>query len=423
MLTNRLITPALSRRNSTGLVSSSWHSTDHEKDGRFRVIELFSGIGCMHHALMKISSLLDKDIHVEAVDINTLANEVYAQSFNSPHLAPHTFSLDRLTADTLDQFAPDMIMLSPPCQPYTTTSQAKRRDEQDPRARSMIVFTECLKQMSLPPRYLIMENVEGFVGSNVHRIMLETLKKVGYKVEQFLISPHQLNIPYFRARFFLLASRRDLVQEDEVGADPAPLELIRHPPSIPIEAMNVLGISRSSGDSQWPPASFPGKCVLEPITSQCTPLGSYLDLDIAPGSQEWQQHAIPKDVLSKFHKCFDIVTPSSRHCNCITKNYAINHRGAGSILLTTPFDQLQSIDSQSIEQDDRGRIYFNSDPTDTPLYPHLRYLTPSEISRLHGLPSPYLLSNLNSQKNAINLLGNSLSVDVFAWLLAHLLVK
>lgn len=380
-----------------------------------------------HHALLKVSSLVPEnaDLHVESVDINALANELYAQSFT---LSPHTFSLDVITADTLDQFAPDLLMLSPPCQPYTKTVNGNRRDDQDPRARSMVVLTQCLTKMTLPPRYIIMENVEGFVGSNVHVNLLKSLYDCGYSLEQFLISPHQLGIPYFRARFFLLASKTAKSMNDRQGyvldIDSSASAMTRHPPTLTNEAMAVLGVLPKSDCNPWAPASFPGSSDIRPITLECTPLGSYLDV-IALDSKEWQRHAIPREVLSKFYKCYDLVTPSSRHCNCITKNYSINHRGAGSILIATPMDHMDSSTKSCVEQDDRGRLFFTSDPSDTPLYPHLRYLTPNEISRLHGLPSPHghLLSAMSSSKTAINLLGNSLSVDVFAWLLAHLLTK
>ena len=166
MLKHRLVnrpvsSSALSRRpSSNGQMSNSWHKGSPDGSSfdsdNFRVLELFSGIGCMHHALHRVQSLVPKKIYVESVDINTSANGCYAQCFPDSPL-PHTFSLDMLTSDLLDQYRPEALFLSPPCQPYTMTCNAVRRDEQDPRARSTLVLTECLSRMAIPPRYLVME--------------------------------------------------------------------------------------------------------------------------------------------------------------------------------------------------------------------------------------------------------------------------
>ncbi|GAX74949.1 hypothetical protein CEUSTIGMA_g2395.t1 [Chlamydomonas eustigma] len=142
----------------------------------FRVLELFSGIGGMHYAVKRILPTC----YVEAVDINTVANKVYEHNFGE---RPHTLDLNQITWDTLDSYGADMWCLSPPCQPYTRTVFGKRLDASDNRSRSLIHLLEQLPLMQRPPKYLIMENVEGFVGGKVHGLLKEALLACSYQLQ------------------------------------------------------------------------------------------------------------------------------------------------------------------------------------------------------------------------------------------------
>lgn len=74
------------------------------------------------------------------------------------------------TAASLDELRADLWLLTPPCQPYTTTTNARRRDTADPRAASLLRLLSPghgLPAMAAPPARLLLENVPGFVGSQV----------------------------------------------------------------------------------------------------------------------------------------------------------------------------------------------------------------------------------------------------------------
>ena len=92
-----------------------------------RVLELFSGIGGMHAACDIVKDATGHEMEVVgAVDINTVSNEVYR------HNHPDTPCLQRnitgLTPEYLRSLAPDMVLMSPPCQPHTR--QGKQMDRQ-----------------------------------------------------------------------------------------------------------------------------------------------------------------------------------------------------------------------------------------------------------------------------------------------------
>uniref|UniRef100_A0A8D0KQY7 tRNA aspartic acid methyltransferase 1 n=1 Tax=Strix occidentalis caurina TaxID=311401 RepID=A0A8D0KQY7_STROC len=117
-----------------------------------RVLELYSGIGGMHQALKE--SCTSAEV-VAAVDVNTLANEVYKHNFPSTLLWAKT--IEGITLKEFDRLSFDMILMSPPCQPFT-------RNE-----------------------------------------LLQTLETCGFKYQEFLLSPTCLGIPNSRLRYFLIA--------------------------------------------------------------------------------------------------------------------------------------------------------------------------------------------------------------------------
>ncbi|GIL66041.1 hypothetical protein Vafri_19592 [Volvox africanus] len=247
------------------------HQDDPGRDV-LRVLDLYSGIGGMHHALLRMlqsqpppqpspqplhvqerqrsegeagaagpaaqqwasdgagKHLQGMRLQVTAVDINTLANRVYAAEFG---FQPRTLDLQRVTAAQLDEIKADIWLLTPPCQPYTTTSNARRRDTADPRAASLLhlLSDAVLPAMQRPPTRILLENVPGFVGSDSHSSFVTVLRTAGYELREFIVSPHQLGVPYSRPRYFALALRRPLhfPQSQSVDCNLGPVE---HPPPL-----------------------------------------------------------------------------------------------------------------------------------------------------------------------------------------------
>uniref|UniRef100_A0A673AMV1 tRNA aspartic acid methyltransferase 1 n=1 Tax=Sphaeramia orbicularis TaxID=375764 RepID=A0A673AMV1_9TELE len=79
-----------------------------------RVLELYSGIGGMHFALKE--SGIPAHV-VAAVDINTTANQVYKHNFPDTPLWNKT--IEGIPLDDFNKLSFDMILMSPPCQPFT----------------------------------------------------------------------------------------------------------------------------------------------------------------------------------------------------------------------------------------------------------------------------------------------------------------
>uniref|UniRef100_A0A8C8UQY6 tRNA aspartic acid methyltransferase 1 n=1 Tax=Peromyscus maniculatus bairdii TaxID=230844 RepID=A0A8C8UQY6_PERMB len=120
-----------------------------------RVLELYSGIGGMHHALRE--SGIPAHV-VAAVDVNTVANEVYKHNFPHTHLLAKT--IEGISVEEFDKLSFNMILMSPPCQPFT--------------------------------RYLL----------------IQTIEACGFQHQEFLLSPSSLGVPNSRLRYFLIAKRQ-----------------------------------------------------------------------------------------------------------------------------------------------------------------------------------------------------------------------
>ncbi|RVE59158.1 hypothetical protein OJAV_G00201510 [Oryzias javanicus] len=120
-----------------------------------RVLELYSGIGGMHYALKE--SGVPAQV-VAAVDINTMANQIYKHNF--PDTPLWNKSIEGLTLEDLTALSVDMVMMSPPCQPFTRIGL--QGDVSDPRTKSFLHILHLLPRLHRLPRFILLENVKGF---------------------------------------------------------------------------------------------------------------------------------------------------------------------------------------------------------------------------------------------------------------------
>ena len=154
-------------------------------------IEFFCGIGGVATALAPETQIL-------AIDQNPLALAFYRA--NHAHTVWNR-NICGLRAAELPSGA--FWWLSPPCQPYTI--KGARRDAEDPRAAPLKHLIRLLPQCAPPTLYL--ENVPGFVGSQMQQLLLETLRSMDYNLEEVELCPTHFGVPMRRRRYYLRASR------------------------------------------------------------------------------------------------------------------------------------------------------------------------------------------------------------------------
>lgn len=162
-----------------------------------RVIEFHCGIGGCATALRGSRATI-----VAAVDINLKALAVYRHNEPSATSVAMCRTIESLTAEEIVAWGGEMWWMSPPCQPHTT--RGAMRGLGDTRSESFVNMMTCLGVAR--PRYIAMENVPGFVGSDSHDLWRSTLERLGYALREWTLCPSELGWPTRRARYFAVAA-------------------------------------------------------------------------------------------------------------------------------------------------------------------------------------------------------------------------
>jgi tRNA (cytosine38-C5)-methyltransferase len=136
---------------------------------------------------------------------------------------------------------------------------------------------------------------------------------------------------------------------------------------------------------------------------------------------------VPPKVISKpVSIAFDVVVKHSKSTCCFTKAYSRMVEGTGSIIL------MDSSLNETVERLNSKRLISTISQGNEGVEMHpeyqqmqnwtgrLRYFCPFEISLLHGFPLNYTFPQSIHKQKAYQLLGNSLSAHVVAFLL-HIL--
>ena len=134
---------------------------------------------------------------VGAFDQSQWANLTY--QFNYGH-KPISSNLDSIGESAVP--ASDLWWMSPPCTPFSR--RGKQKDDEDNRARSFLHLIEMMKIKR--PSSIVIENVEGFIGSNVHKHLLEKLEENGYQSTELKLCSSMFGVPMLRPRVFIVAS-------------------------------------------------------------------------------------------------------------------------------------------------------------------------------------------------------------------------
>jgi site-specific DNA-cytosine methylase len=158
-----------------------------------RAIEFFSGIGAFSQAAK------GRNIEVVAAfDQSQNANNTYALNYD---LRPQSRNLDSISAREIP--AAELWWLSPPCTPFS--ARGKKRDDRDPRAHSFLNLIKLIAELT--PETVMVENVQGFVGSQVYLALTEVLQDCGYERQHFDICPTGFGVPMRRPRHFVVGRR------------------------------------------------------------------------------------------------------------------------------------------------------------------------------------------------------------------------
>ncbi|KAF9579863.1 tRNA (cytosine-5-)-methyltransferase [Lunasporangiospora selenospora] len=326
-----------------------------------KALEFFSGIGGLHFGF-NASGVEGKVL--ESFDMNQQANEAYKLSFKKPPVSPYTRG-------------------------------GKLLDDQDNRAKPLLRLLDQLENMATPPTYIFLENVKNFEESRSREMMIRVLRAKGYVFRECLLTPYHFGIPNDRLRYFLMArlrssfpqvpstSDKDPVkqqtqQEDDVKAEKEEREEKEDREEKEEKEQEAKEDKEDSGSqgifyTAWP---FPGfvddpTLKVEQHPFQIPTLNHFLDSE-----QDQQKNSVDyllsrQLILNRPNFRFDVLQPTSTRSSCFTKSYGSHHIASGGGLLQT-----QNMDQTTYDFTDSESIAALG----------LRFLTPTEVARLHAFP-------------------------------------
>ncbi|XP_054478789.1 tRNA (cytosine(38)-C(5))-methyltransferase [Anoplopoma fimbria] len=375
-----------------------------------RVLELYSGIGGMHYALKE--SGITAQV-VAAIDINTTANQIYTHNFPDTTLWNKT--IEGITLDDFNKLPFDMLLMSPPCQPFTRIGL--QGDIADPRTKSFLYILDLLPRLSRLPRFILLENVKGFESSSARDRLVKTLMECGYTFQEIMVSPTSVGIPNSRLRYFLTAK---LSAENGSTQSSKILDAFPHPAESGSPERNAALDPPHPATCQ-PEEDMQGGHVLykqetkidaQRKLSQNNDLSVRQIQDFLEPQREVnvEHYLLPPRTLLRYALLLDIVQPTCRRSVCFTKGYGRYVEGTGSVL--------QCCTETEMEKVFRGLDQLSEEEKLQQLLKlQLRYFTPREVANLMGFPQSFSFPKQISTKQKYRVLGNSLNVVVVSRLL------
>lgn len=376
-----------------------------------RVVELYSGIGGMHYAL-KESGV--PAVVLAAIDVNTTANEIYKHNFPQTTVWPKT--IEGITLEDFNRLQFDMILMSPPCQPFTRIG--KYGDVLDPRSKSLLYIIDLIPRLNKLPRFILLENVKGFETSSARDALLKVLGDCSYCFQEFLVTPTCLGIPNSRLRYYLVAKAPpdalffQTSSEIMTSFPPFPVKGVSSEPLVDpniafksnMKVKNDLLFKRETAhDAQRKSDQNSDESVRR--------IQEFLEED----EEVMEKYLLPSKTLLRYVLLMDIVQPTCRRSVCFTKGYGHYVEGTGSVLQSCSDVDLEEV-FKSLEQQPCVENLRQLERL------KLRYFTPREVANLMGFPADFSFPENVSLKQRYRVLGNSLNILVVAQLIKLMLL-
>ncbi|MDD2180953.1 MAG: DNA cytosine methyltransferase [Bacilli bacterium] len=164
------------------------------KQKKFKFIDLFSGIGGFHNAMVELGGEC-----VFASEIDKYAIETYRENYH----IESDYDITKVDEKKIPYH--DVLCAGFPCQ--TFSKAGKQEGMNDTRGTLFFEIERILKYHKT--KYIVLENVRNLVShdkGNTWNTIHGKLKELGYRLtpKPLIISPHQLGIPQLRERVVIL---------------------------------------------------------------------------------------------------------------------------------------------------------------------------------------------------------------------------
>ncbi len=108
----------------------------------------------------------------------------------------------------------DLMLASPACQGHSPASQPKRRLYHDEMRATAWAVVDCADVTT--PKAIVVENVPAFRQWRLFEIWREALARLGYRVQEHLVSATNFGVPQRRQRLVIIASKRPITIAEPV---------------------------------------------------------------------------------------------------------------------------------------------------------------------------------------------------------------
>lgn len=169
----------------------------------FYFIDLFSGIGGFHQAMVNLGGKC-----VLASEIDEYAISTYFENYNID--SAHDITL----IDDKDVPQHDVLCGGFPCQ---TFSKAGKQLGFSDETKGTLFFQIVRILKASKPKFIILENVRNLAShdhGNTMKVIKGALDELGYNIKVEIMSPHQLGVPQLRERVYILGIRKDVFPEE-----------------------------------------------------------------------------------------------------------------------------------------------------------------------------------------------------------------
>ena len=184
---------------------------------KIKFIDLFCGIGGFHYAIEDAAKRLGFEAEcVFASDIDKDASDAYKENFG---IDSHC---DITKVDAKDIPKHDILLAGFPCQAFSIIGARKGFD--DTRGTLFFDIARILKEKQ--PKGFVLENVKqlkGHDGGRTLKVILDTLKELGYDAQFKVLNAKDFGLPQKRERIFIVGWKKNLKFDwlfDEVKMKP-----------------------------------------------------------------------------------------------------------------------------------------------------------------------------------------------------------
>ena len=372
-----------------------------------RYIDLFCGIGGFHQVLSKLGHEC-----VLACDIDKECRKVYENNYGIKPVD----DIKTLKVENIPEI--DILCGGFPCQAFSNAGKKKSFDD-----NRGLLFDEIVRiAKAKKPKFMFLENVKHILkvsNGEVIKYIYEKLDDIGYKVQNFKMSPHEYGIPQNRERIYFICVKNEIYNEPilelkypKERLNNKSLERILEKDEKIIEKYRISEeINQVLNSWEYMIKKFE---VGEKINPTILPEEFYTkytkkEFDEIP---KWKQEYIQKNkpLYTKYSPVWDEWWNNNKEHLKIRKIYAQLDWQVG------PIKEKDSIFNYFIQVRQSGiRVKKpNFFPTlvaitQTPIYAkEKRYITPRECARLQSFPDDFILHE--NEKQAYKQLGNSVNV-------------